>query len=372
MKIRIERDALAEAVGYVSKLVQARNIGAAGDGVLLVAEDDAVTVAASDYEQVGKVRLGAVVDEPGSAVIKGRLLADIARSLPNKPVSMYLEGSRLGLRCGRAEFALATKPREDYPGIPELPPLAGTVPGDLLAEAVGQVERATSREDTLPVLTGIRIEMAGERLTLAATDRYRLAVRTLAWNPEDPDFTAGLVARGKTLADLVKPLSGVEQVELSVDADHTQLGVSGGNRRSMMKLLDAKYPDFRSLLPNSSSTVATLDTSDFIEAVKRVRLVAEATMPHVRMKFADGALVMHAGSGEDSLASEEVECSIDGDAMQIQFDGNYLLDGLQSLDSEQARLQMRSESKPAVITSGDDDAADFQYLLMPVAGSGRR
>src|SRR5207302_10396462 len=126
--------------------------------------------------------------------VSGKLLAEIVRSLPARPVTLTTDGARATLKCGSATFTLMLLPAEEYPTLPELPPLAGSVGSDALASAIGQVAIAAGRDDTLPALTGIRIEIEGEALTLVATHRYRLAVRDLRWNPTQPALsTARLV-----------------------------------------------------------------------------------------------------------------------------------------------------------------------------------
>ena len=123
------------------------------------------------------------VADPGTVLVSGRLLADIARSLPARPVDIASDGSKVVITCGSARFTLQTLPVEEYPELPALPETSGTVDGALLAEAVGQVAVAAGRDDMLPTLTGIRVEIEGESVTLAATDRYRLAVREFTWRP---------------------------------------------------------------------------------------------------------------------------------------------------------------------------------------------
>ena len=146
-------------------------------------------------------------EEPGSALVSGRLLAEISRSLPAKPVHITAEDGRAVLTCGSATFTLLTMPEDEYPALPEMPPAAGTIGSDAFATAVSQSATAAGRDDTLPALTGVRIEIDGETLTLVSTDRYRLAVRELRWNPARPDLTAAMLVPAKALADTARSLT---------------------------------------------------------------------------------------------------------------------------------------------------------------------
>src|SRR6476661_291708 len=204
MELRVERDALADAVTWTARSLPARPPMQVLLGLLLEVGDDGLAVSAFDYEVSSRIELPATVAAAGRVLVPGRLLADIARSLPAQPVDLRLEGTRVVLTCGAARFTLPTLPVEDYPSLPAMPTTAGSLESDVFGAAVAQVALAAGRDDTLPVLTGVRVEIEGDQLTLAATDRYRLAVRTLRWHPEQPDLSATALVPARTLADTAK------------------------------------------------------------------------------------------------------------------------------------------------------------------------
>src|SRR5579885_119888 len=186
MKFRVERDALADAVAWAARSLSARPTIPVLAGLLLSVDGDQLSVSGFDLEASTEVDLEVTAGAPGQALVSGRLLADITRALPPHPVDVTVEGSRLTIACGAARFTLPGMPVDDYPTLPSMPTTAGTVDGAEFAAAVAQVAVAAGRDDTLPMLTGVRLEIDGDKLTLAATDRYRLAVRELSWNPDDP------------------------------------------------------------------------------------------------------------------------------------------------------------------------------------------
>jgi DNA polymerase-3 subunit beta len=376
VRFRIEKDTFAEAIAWVSRTLPARPAKPVLSGIVLTAGDDGVSLASFDYDTASRVHVEAVVTTPGHAVVPGRLAAEIARSLPNAPVEVSVEGSRVQVTCGRSSFTLPTLPHEEYPALPDSPPASGSLPGSTFAAAVAQVAVAAGRDDTLAALTGVRIEITGSTITLAATDRYRLAVREFAWVPTVPGAEAQVLVPARALADIAKALSSAEAVHLGLgsgDADNL-LGFEGLGRSTTTRLLDADFPKYRSLLPSEWATTASLSTAALTEAVKRVALVAERNTA-LRLTFADSEVVLRAGTGDEAQATEALECHIDGPDIEIALNPSYLLDGLGVLDAPVARLAFTQPNRPVVLTGAADvgsAAGDvvFHYLLMPVRLAG--
>jgi DNA polymerase-3 subunit beta len=376
VKFRVERDVLAEAVSWAARSLPQRPPVPVLAGLLLETDGNLLRLSSFDYEASARVEVSADVADAGRVLVSGRLLADISRSLPNRPVEFTAEGSKVVVTCGSSRFTLLTLPVEDYPALPQMPNASGTVAGDAFASAVQQVSLAAGRDDTLPVLTGVRVELEGETVTLAATDRYRLAVRELAWSPEQSGLSAVALVPARTLADTAKSLGSDGKVTVALatgGAGEGLIGFEGGGRRTTSRLLDGEFPKYRSLLPSSSAAVATVETPGFVEAVKRVALVAERNTP-VRLSFAQGVLTLEAGSGEDAQASESLDAVLEGDDISIAFNPTYLLDGLNAIGAPYAQLSFTTPTKPAVIGGRveQDSPADeaYRYLLMPVRLSG--
>lgn len=379
MRFRVERDVLAEAVAWTARSLPARPPVPVLAGLLVEADAAGLSLSGFDYEVSARVHVDADVTEPGRALVTGRLLADISRSLPNRPVEVTTDGTKVLLVCGSARFTLLTLPVDEYPTLPEMPHVSGTLASGRLATAVGQVAVAAGRDDTLPVLTGIRVEIEGETITMAATDRYRLAVKQLTWHPEQPGLSAVSLVPARTLADTAKALVGVETVAIALStgaAGEGLMGFDGGGRRTTTRLLEGEFPKYRNLLPSESSSVASVDTATLVEAVKRVSLVAERNTP-VRLTFSADELQLDAGTGEEAQASEALACTLDGDPLTIAFNPHFLLDGLGALEAEMTRFSFTVPTKPAVLTGARADApvepaatAEYRYLLMPVRLSG--
>jgi DNA polymerase-3 subunit beta len=315
-------------------------------------------------------------------LVSGRLLSDITRALPAKPVDVSVDGTRVSLTCGNARFSLPTMAVEDYPALPELPEVTGVVSADLFAEAVGQVAIAAGREDTLPMLTGIRVEITGETVVLAATDRFRLAVRELSWSAS-ADVEAAVLVPAKTLAEAAKANADGSEVQLSLGTGSTVgreglLGISTRGKRSTTRLLDSEFPKYRQLLPTEHTAVASIGVAELTEAIKRVALVADRGA-QVRMELTEGTLRLSAGADDVGRAEEDLPVDFAGEPLTIAFNPTYLTDGLGSLHSERVWLGFTDPKKPAVLRPAPDDTpppegtgpfpavrSEYVYLLIPV------
>jgi DNA polymerase-3 subunit beta len=328
-------------------------------GLLIETTDDGLQLSTFDYETSARATVPADVSDEGKALVSGRLLADICRSLPAKPVEMTIDGAKVSLTCGSARFSLQTMPVEEYPSLP----------------AVAQAVTAAGRDDMLPVLTGVRIEIDGSDLALLATDRFRLSLRELGWDPGATDVNAAALVPAKVLADTAKSLTAGAEVTIALSTSGAGEGIigfegsaGGGVRRTTTRLLDGEFPKVRTLFPSEQQTVARVDRATLVEAVKRVSLVAERNTA-VQLAFSDGVLTLDAGSGDEALATEQIEAEVKGADITTGFNPQFLLDGLTALEQPVVEMAFTQASKPAVMVGvdgmeGEADLA-FRYLLMP-------
>ncbi|MEV0267382.1 MAG: DNA polymerase III subunit beta [Hamadaea sp.] len=373
MKFRVERDALADAVAWTAKSLPSRPSVPVLAGVMLRVADGRLHVSGFDYEVSSQVDVEVQADADGAALVSGRLLAEITKALPAKPVEIAAVGSHLELVCGSARFTLPTMPVEDYPTLPELPQSAGTVDAATFAAAVAQVAIAAGRDETLPMMTGVRLELSGSTIALLATDRYRLAVREISWEPGSDDVETTALVPARTLADTAKtlgPLGGSVTVALATaGAGEGMIGFAGGTRKTTSRLLDGQsYPPVRSLFPASFNAEARVPVSALVEVVKRVSLVAEKATP-IRLSFTEEGLVVEAGGTEEARASEAMEATFTGEPFTIAFNPQYLIDGLGALGAATAVFGFTDAFKPAVLMPAGDDGEvvpGYRYLIMPI------
>jgi DNA polymerase-3 subunit beta len=373
MKIRVERDGLADAVAWVARSLPSRPPVPVLGGVLLDAGSDgttdALTVSGFDYEVSATVGVPATIADGGRLLVSGRLLADITKSLPAQPVEIAVDGTRASINCGNARFSLPTMPVEDYPQLPAQPALAGEVTGDAFGQAVTQVAVAAGKDDTLPMLTGMRLEISGSSLTLVATDRFRLAMREFAWEPAEGLADAAVLVPARTLAEAAKSLGASGgRVSIGLASGEGLLGLAGSGRYTTTRLLDAEFPPYRQLLPAQHSSRAVIGVSPLSEAIKRVSLVAERGT-QVRLEFGEGMLRLSAGGDDEGSAEEELHVDYEGEPVTIAFNPGYLVDGLGALHADRAELTFTTPNRPALIKPADEQGEvipGYLYLLMPV------
>ena len=371
MKLQVERDPLAEAVAWTARALPARPTAPVLAGMRLQAGSE-LTLSTFDYEVSAQATIPVQADEPGTVLVSGRLLAEIVRSLPAKPVDLATDGSRTTVRCGSATFTLMLLPAEEYPTLPGMPETTGTVGADTFASAISQVAIAAGRDDTLPALTGIRVEINDDTLTLVATDRYRLAVRELRWTPLSPGLSTAVLVPARVLGDTARALTSGAEVSVALatsegNSNDGMMGFEGAGRRTTTRLLSGEFPRYQSLLPKTVNAAAELSVSLLSESVKRVALVAERNTP-VRLAFSTGQLLLEAGTGDEAQAEEVIDAEFSGDDLSIAFNPQYLLDGLAAIDSDTVRISFTEPGKPALLTGkpGPDGNPEFRYLLMPI------
>lgn len=415
MKFTVERDALAEALTWVARALPARPVLPVLAGLLLsAAQDDAarddatqdddpgravagfLTLSCFDYEVSARVQVRAEVSEPSTVLVPGRLLVEIVRSLPQHPVEFSDDADGVSVTCGDAAFTLTPLPLGEYPDLPELPQLAGTADGEVLAAAIAQVTPAASRDDTLPMLTAVNVELDGKTMTLAATDRYRMAVRELDWNPAPGAGEAGRIALlvpARTLSDAARMMSHGTDVRVvlrhggdgpgaappdarGAGAAEAMIGFETGDRRLTTRLLAGEFIRYRSRFPppDEFDCTAELPADAFAEAVRRVALVAERGTP-VQLTFTPGWVTIAGATRGQAKAKERVPADFSGPEPSIAFSPQYLLDGIIAATAphpgegvqEAARVTLRftSPTKPAVISPTAPVGGDFRYLVVP-------
>ncbi|WP_232549230.1 DNA polymerase III subunit beta [Propioniciclava soli] len=380
MKIRVERDVLADAVQWVARSLPNRPSVPILAGMRLEAAGNEVVLSSFDYETSAKVTLPADVSEEGTVLVSGRLLADIARSLPAKPVDMEADSTKMELTCGSARFTLQLLPVAEYPELPTMPEATGTITPDAFAQAVSQVVVAAGRDELLPVFTGVRLEIEGDTLSLLATDRYRMALRELPWRPASGRAEGAALVPARVLAESSKSMTAGESVTLSLsssDGGDGLIGFAGeganGVRETTTRLLDGEFPKVRHLMSVQPSVTVRANTSEVVAAVRRVALVAERNTS-LRMMIADDHITLEAATGDQAQAVEAVEATVvdetgQGLAMTAAgFNPHYLLDALNALDTPYVNFAFTAPGKPCLLTpllELDGEASDdYKHVIM--------
>lgn len=379
VKIRLDRDVLAEAVQWAARSLPTRPSVPILAGLLIRADARSVVFSSFDYETSARISVAAEVSEDGVALVSGRLLADISRSLPNKPVVLTASESHMELVCGSARFTLQTLPVSDYPELPVMPEATGTVRAGDFAKAVQQVVVAAGRDELLPVFTGVRLEITEDRLDLLATDRYRMALKELDWNPTATKASGSALVPARVLADAAKSMISGDTVTISLSAATSGEGLiglegdgPGGSRQITTRLLDGEFPRVRHLMDITAALAIRVSTQDLIAAVKRVGLVAERNTS-LRMIIDEASITLEAATGDQAQASEAVTAVVENESAEpaitaAGFNPHYLSDALTAVDSPYVHFSFTAPGKPCLVTGLEeldaDPATDYRHVIM--------
>ena len=252
-----------------------------------------------------------------------------------------------------------------------MPEALGVIDAELFNQAVAQVSTAAGKDDSLPSLTGVHVEVNGENITMAATDRYRLAVRELTFSPARPNTEAVALIRARTLHDAAKTLATAKNVNIALApaASNDRLaGFQTDSKSTTTRLLDGTFPPYRHLLPQESLTTTVIEVAPFLESVRRVALVTDKTIP-LKLTFTGNSVTLEAGGGDEAQANEVFEVNKTGEDLSIAFNPNYLLDGLHAINAPYAQISFNTSSKAAILMGKSDANSpaieNFKYLLMP-------
>jgi DNA polymerase III subunit beta len=361
LRITCAKDELAQALGVVSRALSTRTSVQILSGILLEARAGELRLAATDMELSLRASLTAQIEGDGSIVLPGKTLVDIARLLPGDEVTIEHKPAEsvVHVTAGTASYTLNTYNPEDFPRLPELEAVSTfSVERESLLETIQRVARAASRDESRPVLTGVLVQFGGGKLTMAATDSYRLAVKETTFSGTVPDLEA--IVPGRALQELARVAGSGDEVEIGVQENQVLFSTDGvwlTTRR-----IDGQFPNYRQLLPESFEHELTLPRVELLEVIRRASVMIQRATP-LQLRFAEGELTVIARTHEVGESQESLPVAYTGDVLEIGFNADFLRDGLELLDSDDVRVKLISPLRPAVIQGEGDD---FTYLVMPI------
>jgi DNA polymerase-3 subunit beta len=364
MKIICTRDELVAKLGVVARAVSTRGSVQVLSGVLVRAETGAVELAATDMELSLRTSLDAQVDGEGAVVVPGKLLADLARLLPDSDVSLEYrpEDGLVTISSGAYSSRLNTYSAEDFPRLPSLDAPLHSVERVALLETVERVARSASRDESRPVLTGILVRFEGSSLVMAATDSYRMSVKETSLEGSGPELEAIIPARA--LQELSRLGAGSDSIELGVHENHVVFGA--GDVWLTTRRIDGQFPNYKQLLPESFEVELALPRAELLDVVRRASVMALRNSP-LRLRFAEGELTVSAQTQDVGETRESLPAAYAGEPLEIGFNAEFLRDGVEAVAGDEVRLKLINPLRPGLL-SGEGD--DFWYLIMPIRLAG--
>ncbi len=371
MKFQADREVLSDAVSFLVRLLSPRPQLPQLSGVMIEATKDEVVLSIFDYEVAARVKIAAAVEAPGKVLVQARLLSEIVSKLPASSVSLVIDETRLQVTSGSSKFSLSSMATTDYPDTPEFPAATGKVSASEFTNSVAKVASAASREEVTPVLTAVMIQADAKNLTMVATDRFRVAVKSLPWTGKAIDRDVLIPAR--VLNEIAKTFSHEGDLELAFgETEKEMIGFSSGNKTVSTATIKGKYPAVLQLFPEETENFAVLNNQELLNATRRVALVVDREKP-LRYKFSEGELSLESIGSDVADASEQIACSLKGEETLVSLRPQFLSDALAGLDAENVKIGFTvnpnnpNKPGPVLISPVDpkDGDKDFRYLLQP-------
>jgi DNA polymerase III subunit beta len=360
VKFRCERELLADALATAGRAAAGRSALPVLSGVRVDLHGDELTVIGTDLDLSIQVSLTVAGDDDGAAVLPARLTADIVRSLEAGAVALDASSDEARIASGRSQFTVRTLPVEDYPKIGEPAPHEVRLPAASFGDALRQVVRAASSDESRPLLTGVLLTSEQDGLRLVATDSYRLAVRDL---PGASVLGADqkVLVPSRALNELARVLGMDGDVILRLG--EREATFQAGSVRLTTRLIEGEFPNYRQLIPQSYPNRLAVGREPLLDAIRRVKLLARDAAP-IRLHMSSDGLELTAVAQDVGQAAESVDANHDGTEMTVAFNPDYLAAGVEAVVGDEIVLETLDALKPAVVTGSAEK--DFLYLLMPV------
>jgi DNA polymerase III subunit beta len=363
LRITCTKEELVQGLALVGRAVSSRTAIQILSGILLEAHNDELRLAATDMELSLRATVSARVEGDGAIVLPGRTLVDIARLLPGDEVTIEHRASEsvVHVASGSASYTLHTYNAEDFPRLPELTETETfSVDREALLETIARVARAASRDEARPVLTGVLVQFAGDKLVMAATDSYRLAVKETALSSSAPELEA--IVPSRALQELARIPGDGDGDEIAVGVQENQVLFSAGGVWLTTRRIDGQFPNYRQLLPETFEHELTISRPELLDVVRRAAVMIQRATP-LQLRFADGEVTVVARTHEVGESQESMPVAYSGEPLEIGFNAEFLREGLESVEGDDVKMKLISPLRPAILT---DEADDFTYLVMPI------
>lgn len=370
MKVEVNSASFADAVAWTTRVIDMRPANPILAGLKIDATNGTLQLSAFNYQVSSRHHIEAGIDEEGSILVLGKLMADITKSLPAEKTYLSSENNTLTITSGKSTFTLQLMPLGEYPDLPTLPQKLGQVDAPTFIQAVNQASVSISKEENRPVLTGIQIQFDNDTVTMTSTDRFRLSRSTFTWTPEHDNIHAISLVCGSLLRDIAHSLDDHQNVLIHLNEEEPSLlGFENSGRTSTSQLIDGEFPSIDRLFIDEYPIHAVINRQALINAIKRVALVAEKNAP-IRMIFTHQELILSAGNAEESQAKEILDIDMDGEDITVAFNPNYLLEGLGAIAEPFVHMKMSTAVKPVEFNgqqeADGDESMNYRYLLVPM------
>ncbi len=368
MKLSVMQENLARGLSVVSRAVSTRSTLPVLANVLLRTEDAGLKLTATNLEIGITYWVAGKIETDGAVTVPARLLSDLVASLPSaERVDLELQANDLlHLRCGRVATHVKGIDADEFPALQTAGERPTTrIAQKVLRQALEETIFAAASDEARPILTGVLCRFEGDRLTLAAADNYRIAVKTVT--TLDPVEETSVVVPARALAELARVIADVDDpVEVVLAQGRNQILFHIEGVDLISRLIDGQFPNYQQVMPKEHTTRAVLERDELLRAVRPAALIASSSANIVKLAVqSDGSAgVTVTANAEVGDYEGEVEAAVEGDGTTIAFNARYLADVLTNVDAEQFALELNGPLSPGVFKPVGDD--DYVHVVMPV------
>jgi DNA polymerase-3 subunit beta len=369
LKFQVNNDVLSNAVSFAVRLLNPRNRdGEQSSGVRIDADGKTVKLSVVEDDTAGSIEIVANVETPGSVLIPGRLLLEIVTKLPNSSVSVEAEKNQMNLNCAGSKFTLQTMDISRALTIPVFEGNSGVVDGNELADAIHKVANAAAKD--VPMYAGVLFNTSEDKISLLATDRYRVAIDELKWNQGKAISDLDALVPARMLTEIAKTFANQGEVTITTKPDTYRISFSSDNKVVAFALLKTSLPALRDLFPANIEHFAIVNRQELIESIRRAALVVTGDQALV-MSF-NGENLNIEGSSQNAQVSETVGIELTGEDLKVKLRPHFLLDGISGVTTEFLKIGFTKSPNPnkpgpvLISNHGSKDNVDsYRYLLQP-------
>lgn len=367
MKFSVSSSDLLKKLSLANGVVGANTVMPILEDYLFSLKEDVLTITASNLETTIITTLEVSAEEGGDIAITAKILLDTLKALPEQPITFDVdEGARsISISSAYGKYKLAGDSAEDFPDLPEsdnteVVHLSSTI----LTNALSKTLFATSNDELRAAMQGVYMQIEEESIIFVATDAHKLVKYTFKTSKNDKTDTFIIPKKGLTL--LKNALKEDEEVELSYNTKNAFF--SFGDTQVMIRLIDAKYPDYNAVIPYDNANLLTLDRGDFQSSLRRIAIYANKSTNQVVLNISDGSLTISAQDLDFSNeATEQMSCEYTGDAMNIGFNAKFLGEMLNVINTDQINLKLSTPNRAGILIPGEQPSdEDLLMLVMPV------
>ena len=366
MRFTISREKLQEGLAAVTATIPAKTTLPVLANILVEATEKGIRLSGTDLDIAVTTEVAADVETPGAITIPAKKLSEIARELPPAPVRIAAAGEqRITLDCGRTHFKILGLPRDEFPSFPNVRfNESWRIRSGDLQKLIAHTSFAVSTEESRPILNGVLWELKPDMMRMVATNGHRLAKMEMS-----------IKATGAPSADLIVPPKALEQIrrlfpedeELEIAKGENHLGFRSPFTAVFTRLIEGPYPPYAQVIPKDNNRVAIADRTALTSALRRMSIIASDQTHRIRLSFNAGMLKFSVQTPDLGEAADELAIRYTGDALDIGFNANYLLEILRYIPTEEVRLTFKAPERAATLEpEGWADPSSYLCLVMPL------